>query len=250
MAGEGSGTSSENVPKDEKGTGEVRGSRKWRKRLGALVGAIGLIGGVITIVGAADNWFSKLTSDPTCGMTGSAQIERSPNLGISFHQNNQLALMSYANSDSLQTPLIDVCLSSAPFEIWFPALGPSSDVQVCTSTNVAIFRINPFTGLHCLTGGTGVADTNYASGALSETSLQQGEHTEIASTRAEPASGGDDKYYVSRLFTPTTLEARGKPISITRQATDLYLIIFTTGNYPLNSQASINQLEHFILRFK
>jgi hypothetical protein len=235
-------TSEKNKP--EPGTG-----RKWQKPFSAVVAAVGVIGAVFSIGTTAGHWFAGLTSDPNCGMSTASQIARSPNLGISFHQNNQVALMTYVNADTLQIPVVGVCLSSAPFEIWFPALGPQSDVQVCTSTTAAIFRVNPFRTGECLGGGSGAADYSYASGTLFETALTNGEHTEIAQTRAQPASGGDEMYFVSTLFSPGVAPTfRGKPFSITKQSSNLYLVIYAPRNY--NNPPSDSLVEHYILRFR
>jgi hypothetical protein len=215
---------------------------KWQTRLSFVVAAIGAIGAVFSIGGTAGHWFAGLTSDPTCGMSTASQLERSPNLGISFHQHNQVALMTYVNADTLQIPVIGVCLSSAPFEIWFPALGPRSDVQVCTANTAAIFRVNPFPNGACLGGGSGAADYSYASGTLFETGLRNGEHTEIALARAQLASGGDDKYFVSTLW------SQGKPFSITKQSSDLYLVIYAPHNF--DDPPADALVEHYILRFR
>jgi hypothetical protein len=242
MAGDGSDRSAENFNNPKTDSTNTKTKPKWQNRLSIMVAAIGFIGAIVSIGGTAGHWFAGLTSDPTCGMSAASQLERSPNLGISFHQNNQVALMTYVNADRLQIPVIGVCLSSAPFEIWFPALGPRSDVQVCTSNTVAIFRVNPFPSGACLGGGSGAADYSYASGTLFETGLINGEHTEIAETRAQPASGGDDKYFVSTLW------SQGKPFSITKQSSNLYLVIYAPHNY--DDPPSDALVEHYILRFR
>jgi hypothetical protein len=232
-----------------------RHARTWRKRLGAFVAVIGLVSGVFTIVGAADHWFARLTSDPTCGMSATGQIERSPNLGINFHQNNQVAPMIYVNSDSVQTPLIDVCLSSAPFEIWFPALRSDADVEICTSTTAASFHVNPFSGTYrtygCMGEGTALADNPYSSGSLTETAASYPAHTEIVGTSAEPAGDGDDKFFVATIDTVPRETATGlkfRAIPMSNQKTDVYLTIYATSNY--YAPVSYLQLEHFVLRFR
>jgi hypothetical protein len=249
VTGEGSDTSAENDKKSKRDSTDTKTKPKWQRRLSVVVAAIGFIGAVFSIGGTAGHWFAGLTSNPTCGMSTASQIARSPNLGISFHQDNQVALMTYINEGTLQTPVIGVCLSSAPFEIWFPALGPQSDVQVCTSNTDAIFRVNPFPTGACLGDGSGAADYSYASGTLFETGLTNGEHTEIAQTRAQPASGGDEMYFVSTLWSPAkSLSENGKPFSITKQSANLYLVIYAPHNY--NEPPSDALVEHYILRFK
>jgi len=253
VAREGSGPTSEIISKDKKGTDDVRPDRKWRKRLGALAAAIGLIGGVITIVGAADNWFSKLTSDPTCGISKPFPIERSPRLGISFHQDNQLALMSSVNSNGPGIPLTDVCLSSAPFEIWFPSLGPRGLVQVCISSMAEEFRIDALriepNATGCLTNNGDGATPSYIGGFLPEASLQYGTSLMIFGTRAEPAGNGDEKYFVSRLYSvPSVKGFSYHTVPLSRQSSELYMIIYSTSNY--DDPGSEANIEHFVLQFK
>jgi hypothetical protein len=238
-----------------KDSGADRLLGKWPKRIYAVAGVIAVVGGVFAFGTQVDHWFTGLaqSSDSTCHMSVSDQIERSPNLGISFHQNDQLALMSYANSTKIQIPMIDVCLSSAPFEIWFPALGPNSVVRICTSPTAGIFRVNPFyvgqNNAGCLYPPTGIADHNYASGFLSESSVQEPSHVEIVRTRAEPASGGDDKFFVSTLYSvPTGKGLKFHTVSLSHQTTNLYLIIYTSDNY--NAHGSDANIEHYVLAFK
>jgi hypothetical protein len=240
---------------DEKDSGADRPAGNWLKRIFAVLGAIATVGGVITVATQAGHWIHELSGETTCHLSASSQIERSPNLGVSFHQNNQLALMTYANSENLQIPVIDVCLSSAPFEIWFPALsGPQAIVEVCTSTTAAEFRVNPFKigsqGVPgCLVNGVQVADTPYASGYLPEASPQEPASYSIVGTRAEPASDGDEKYFVSNLYSaPTGKSLTSRTIPMSTQAADLYLIIYTSDNY--NVPGSDANIEHFVLRFK
>jgi hypothetical protein len=235
----------------------VRKWKKWSKRTYTFLAALGVVGGVLGFGTQVEHWFSGLSqaSDATCHMSTSNQIERSPNLGISFHQNGQLALMSYLNSEGLQIPMVGVCLSSAPFEIWFPALSnPKADVEICVSPTVAIFHLDPFkldgaNTVGCLAPGTGVADTSLGSGFLSESSPQEPACYFVTSQRAEPAANGDEKYFVSNLYSvPSGKKFTSHTIPMSAQAANLYVIIYASSNY--SAPYSDKYLEHFVLRFK
>jgi hypothetical protein len=226
-----------------------RSERKWYtwpRRIWAVLGAVAVIGGVVAFGGEVDHWFSGLSSSSNCGMSGINQIARSPNLGISFHQASQVAPMSYENSTTNQVPLIKVCLSSAPFEIWFPALGPTSVVEICTYGSLADYRLNPF--YHgrgtpgCLALGVGAASSRYGGSSLDETVPRDPVCVVIAGNRAEPASGGDDKYFVS------TVVSLSGAVPMSQQTANLYLIVFAT-NKPL-AQGPDADVEHFVLQFK
>jgi hypothetical protein len=243
--------------KQQSGNGASTGRpiRNWSKRIYAVLGVVAVIGGVLAFGSQVEHWFSGLSqaSDSTCSMPLSDEVERSPDLAISFHQDSQLALMDYVNSNTLQIPMIDVCLSSAPFEIWFPALGPAGVVRVCISPTAAIFHVNPLAMNGnvpgCLVPGTGVADRNYASGFLSESSPQQPAHVDITGRRAEPAANGDEKYFVSNLYSvPAGKKLNSYTIPMSRQTADLYVVIYTSDNR--DAHGSDANVEHFALRFK
>jgi hypothetical protein len=243
-----------------------RPGRKWYsfgKRIYAVLGVVAVVGGVLAFGNTADHWFTGLSraADSTCGLSVTNQIDRSPKLGISFHQDNQVALMDYTNSTGLAIPLIDVCLSSAPFEIWFPTLASAqADVEVCVSTTPAEFRINPFKldggdAVGCLIPGAGVADYSYASGFLSEASLTEPALYDIEGKRAAPASGGDEMYFVSKLYSPAIFTGKGsnskikfRTIPMAEQTANLYVIIYATSNY--STPPSDQYLEHYVLHFK
>jgi hypothetical protein len=228
---------------------------KWPKRIWAVLGVVAVIGGVVAFGGEVGHWFTELSpaSGSTCGMSTAGQVEQSPRLGISFHQNNQVALMTYENSDEDQIPLIDVCLSSAPFEIWFPALGSTSALEICTYSSLADFRQDPFyvdqstAAAGCLYPPTGFADYPYGSGALFESIPQDPGHAEIVGSRTELASGGDEKYLVSTVYYRSPVLSL-EPVPMSRQSASLYLVVYLPNNYPPPGPDA--HLEHFVLRFK
>ena len=172
---------------------------KWVKRILAVAGAVVTIGGAIGVISQTTHWLDGITHASAHSSPSFSEIERSPILGISFHQNGQLDPMSlsYPNGTS-QNPAVDVSVQSEPFEVWFPTLGSESAVEVCASRSNAIYHDIPLTGrsgvFTCLTPGTGVADYTSASGYL-PVSIPPADiaHTQIEGTRAEPASGGGPK---------------------------------------------------------
>lgn len=163
--------------------------------------------------------------------------------------------MSQVNFSSSQAiPLLDVCLSSAPFEIWFPTLGPHGLVELCMSTTAAEFRINPFistANAHgCLTSnGDGVTNA-YIGGFLYESTPKSPAGFYIFGTRAQPASNGYEKYFVSTLHYITFADQQfaDHSVSLSKQRANLYLFIFSTKDY--RKSASDANIEHFVLRFK
>jgi hypothetical protein len=233
-----------------------KSARNVLKRLWGVIATLAVIGGVIGFGSQAFSWFSGLShaSASTCGLSTSTQVERSPDLGISFHQDNKLTLMSYLNPEGLQVPMVGVCLTSAPFEIWFPALSnPKAFVEICVSPTAAIFSINPFkadlpSGVGCLAPGVGVVDTGLGSGFLPEASPQQPACYFVDSQRAEPAADGDQKYFVSNLYSvPSGKKLTYHTIPMSAQTSNLYVIIYASSNY--SAPYSDRYLEHFVLRF-
>jgi hypothetical protein len=240
----------------EKAEGADKPIRKLFNRIWGFVGALAVIGGVIGLGSQVFDWFSGSSpaSASTCRLPTSTEVERSPNLGISFHQGNKLARMSYLNFGGLQIPVMGVCLSSAPFEIWFPALsGPQAHVGICISPTAAIFSVNPFKidlprGVGCLMEGVGVADNGRGSGFLPESSPQEPASYFVDSQRAEPAGDGEDKYFVSRLSSVPASESLAEhTILLSAQRANLYVIIYASSNY--GPPYSDSYLEHFVLHF-
>ena len=122
--------------------------------------------------------------------------------------------------------------------MWFPALQNSiSAIEVCTAYTSAIDDNIAQTGqngvLTCLTPGTGIADYPYASGGLAiSTPPDELAHMQITGTRAQDASGGDEKYYVSNLASE-----HGK----------VYLVIYMNDNNDKSFEP--NNIEYFTLNF-
>jgi hypothetical protein len=236
---------------DGKDSDTKRRGRKWPRKVWAAISAVGVIASVLGLGTELGHWFTGLSqaSDATCHMSTANVLPESPNLGISFHQNGQLAVMNYVNYDSVsQIPVIDVCLNAAPFEIEFATLGTDTNIAICTSTQFAIFRQYPFHG--CLAPATGAADAQYSSGILFESSPQGPPHTEIGDTRAAPASNGDQMYFVSRLV-PYSGKFHTVPIS--SNTGSLYLIVYKYTYIPYDYSyypTDVSKLEHFVLRFK
>jgi hypothetical protein len=234
----------------------VRKWTKWSKRGYAFLAALGVIGGVLGFGTQVGHWFSGLSqaSDATCHMSTANVVPESPNLGISFHQDGQLAVMDYVNNAAIEIPVIDVCLKPAPFEIWFPTLGADTDIAICTSTRFAIFHQNPFAATQatygCLAPATGAADSYYSSGILFESSPEGPPHTEIGGTRAEPASGGDEQYFVSRL---APYSGKFHTVSISGNTGNLYLVVYRYTYIPYDYTyypEDLSKVEHFVLRFQ
>jgi hypothetical protein len=139
-------------------------------------------------------------------------------------------------------------MKSEPFELWFPALGTQSTLNVCASTDSAVFS-NMFEqgGFNCLSPETGDADFNYASGSLFETSPQILSHTVLFGTRVQSASGGDQKYYASNLVTPGLTASSRHTVGLTSQNSRLYLVIYMNDNNDTSFES--NNVEDFILSF-
>jgi hypothetical protein len=218
---------------DTTDTGAQGGKRdsfpvKWSKLIVSIAAAIVAIGGALAIISQFTHW---LTSSPP----QISQVEKSPILGVSFYQNGQLDPMSLSGSD--QNQVVNVSMTAGqPFELWFPALqNAESAIEVCTAYSSAIDNNIPQTGQNgvftCLTPGTGAADYPYASGGLPiSTPPDQLGHAQITGTRAEDASGGDQKYYVSNLTS-----YHGK----------VYLVIYMNDNNDKSFEP--NNVEYFTL---
>lgn len=219
---------------------------KWMKRVIAVASAIAAIGGAGTVIHQTTHWLDFLIhrSAPACPAT---QTERSPNLGISFYQNGRLDPMYYSdNIGTSQENAVNVCMKSGPFELWFPALGTGSALEVCTSGDGALFRdMFEQAGFNCLSPATGAADSNYASGTLFETSPQVLSHTEIVGSRAILASGGNQKYYVADLTTPGVTFRSRHAVRLATLNGKLYLVVYLANSGTFNT----NDVEYFILSF-
>lgn len=206
---------------------------KWSKRLLAVAGAIVTIGGAVAVISQTTHWLDGIFSSGPAFTS----VERSPILGVSFYQNGQLDPMSLSGSD--QDQVVNVSMKAGePFEMWFPALQNSiSAIEVCAAYAGAIDNNIPRTGqngvLTCLTPGTGVADYPYASGGLAiSTPPDELGHVQITGTRAQDASGGDEKYYVSNL---------------TSEHGKVYLVVYMNDNNDKSFES--NNVEYFILNF-
>jgi hypothetical protein len=138
-------------------------------------------------------------------------------------------------------------MKSEPFEIWFPDLHANSILLIGTSDSRAIFA----TKAAMLWYATGAAEETYASGALYEYTPDYRVTTAIASARAQPASEGDEKYYVSHLVI-IRLESypnrQHKDMFITGQVGKLYLIFDLNTGGSVTSSGN-NSEEEFVLEF-
>jgi len=222
---------------------------KWTKRILAAAGAIVTIGGAVTVISKTTHWLDGITVPrpaKTAGMVN--EIERSPILGISFYQNGQLDPMSYGGfgAGGGTNPVVTVYMTHAPFEIWFPALANGAALQVCAWSSDYIFQNAAQAGQigtkSCMNPFNSPADYPYGGGGLWLSPPGNVGNTAIVQTRAQPASGGDEKYYVSNLA-----NTKG----------DFYLAIYLNdngfGNLESNGQQNsdfqASNLEDFILNF-
>ncbi len=209
----------------------------WRKRILAAAGAIVTLGGAAAVISQTTHWLDRVTHPQ--GSPSFSALERSPALGISFYQDGQPSPMSWSGpAGQTSTPdTIDVSMKYEPFELWFPALGPESTVNVCASPNRAILNptviLDSSNDANCLSPGRGAADNTYGSGGL-WVSTDPGNpiHTTIGGSRAQPAPDGDEKFYVSNL---------------TGWHEKFYLVIYTNDNN--DTQFESNKIEFFVLDF-
>lgn len=228
---------------DNKGSGTGNSKKdpapvKWWKGILAIAAAIVTISGAIAVISKTTHWLSSITRASASSSPTFSAVERSPILGISFYQNGQLDPMSISGSEQEQG--VNVSMKAGePFELWFPALQNSvSAIEVCASHTSAIYNNIPQTGQNgvqtCLSPGTGLADYAYASGGLAivSASPDQAAHVQITGSRAESASGGDQKYYVSNL---------------TSEHGKVYLVIYMNDNNDHTFES--NNLEYFTLNF-
>lgn len=176
---------------------------KWRKRILAAAAAIVTLAGAAAVISQTTHWLLRKTH-PQSSPSFSA-LERSPDLGVSFFQNGRPNLMSWPGPAG-QTSTLDtvtVSMKYRPFELWFPALGPESSLNVCASPSRSIFNpaviLNPNNQASCLSAGRSVADSRYGSGGLWVSSPSNAAHTAIFGQRAQQTSNGDQKFYVSNL---------------------------------------------------
>jgi hypothetical protein len=235
---------------------------RWGKRVLAIAGAIASIGGTVAVLSQTTHLLSGLTHNSPVGTHSSPpvdEIERSPILGTSFYQNGNLDPMSYSYSGQTNKDIVSVSMQSEPFELWFPALSPNSVLAVCASASSVIFNNaiqDPQNNdKSCLNVYNAAADFQYASGGLVETSSQYIAFTAIGGSRAQPASGGDEKYYVSQvisfpngLFTGTGLQHNPpRVVSLTNEHGKLYLVIYlNTNNFRTFQDGNV---EDFTLTF-
>ena len=234
-----------------------RRSVNWVKQILAVAGAIVTIGGAVAVISQFTHWLDFISHASASTCPSSTSLEVSPGLGISFYQSGQIDPMSLSatNAGDQSLVFVNVCMKSEPFELWFPTLSAGSSLEVCTSDSRTLFSsiFNPKAIVNCLTPGTGGADYSYASAFLIETTPQPGlpaspagnyAHTEIYGTRAQPASGGDEKYYVSNVITPS-----GRTILLANQDSNLYLAIYLSNK--ANDQGNkSNNTEFFVLSFR
>jgi hypothetical protein len=226
---------------------------RWGRRILAGAGAIVTIGGAIAVISQSTHMLSGLShnSPPI------SEIARSPVLGISFYQNGHLDPMSYSSSNQTAQEVVNASVQPEPFELWFPALGAKSSLNICISASRSIFTTatrNPTSSASCLYVFNSAADYGYASGALYETSSRYIVHTAIGGNRAQPASGGDQQYYVSHLisFPKGFLSSAGKSLNphldfLTNEHRKLYLVAYlNTNDY---HQFQPGNVEDFTLTF-
>jgi len=203
---------------------------KWAKWTLAVAGAIVTLGGAVAVVSQTTHWLSDIFGSTSTQVT---QLEVSPNLGISFHQDGQLDPMSADDQG-----VVSVSVKSEPFELWFPSLASDESLEVCAATGRWVFANAAETGnsnvTTCLTPGTGVAAGPYGSGYLVLTSPGNPGSTEIGETRALPVTQGYEKYYVSDFA----------------DQRQIYLVVYkyTVGTQPdSTSPFNPNNVEDFIL---
>jgi hypothetical protein len=237
------------TPADGEGSADDRLPARWIKRVLALAGAIVVLGGAVTVITQTTHLFGSLTHASASACPSSTEFERSPNLGISFYQNGELAPMSQSDTGGTgQNSTVSVCMKSEPFEVWFPALGAQSSLSICASTDGAVFS-NMFEqgGFNCLSPITSAANFNYANGSLYEASPQVLVHSALYGTRVQSASGGDQKYYVSNLVTPGLTASSRHSIPLTSQNGKLYFVIYMNDNNDTSFEP--NNVEDFIVSF-
>lgn len=217
----------------------------WTKRIVAVAGAIAAIGGAVTVISQTTHLFGFLTHASSSACPSSTTFERSPNLGVSFYQNGKLDPMSSSDAGGTgQQAAVSVCMKSVPFEIWFPALVPNSQLSICASNSRGIFGFT-----NCFEPAFGAADFKYASGTLYEYSSTYLAHTSIWGNQAQSASGGDQKYYVSNITSFSGSPASPVPhvVSLASEHGKLYLAVYlNTNNY---STFQAHNVEDFILTF-
>jgi hypothetical protein len=166
-------------------------------------------------------------------------LHRSPSLGLQFWQGGQLAVMSLqsANQD-----IVQVSMTKAPFEIWFPRHSASTAVQVCAWTDNSIFTM-PADGDLSATAfgeGRGLADYAYGSGVLF---LDNQAHNYWIDTRIEHASADMDRVYISTIWIKGD---QGTGIPISQSTGNLYLAVFVDLNG--DKKAEVGEYEYVVLK--
>jgi hypothetical protein len=181
------------------------------------------------------------SQQPVASQQPVTSLHRTPRLGLQFWQDGQEAAMSFLN---LNVQIIQVSLTRAPFEMWFPAVNPGTAVQVCAWTDDSIFSLqadSDVTKSGFFSPGTGIADDPYGSGTLF---LNNEGNNYLIGTRIEPAPNGMGKFFISTIWPKG--QTQGIPISQSVGELDLTIFIDHNGN----GRAEIDDYEYVLLSFK
>jgi hypothetical protein len=237
------GTSAPNADTEAEPTRPAKKAKKFARAALATAAALVTLSGAATVIVKIVHSLNSTspahtsTDDPSC-----VRIQRSSTSGLSFYQDAQQDPMAYCNPDD-PGGMFTVSMKSKPFELWFPALVGSRAVEVCASTDISLFadaKANPLGATRtCLTPGTGVADAELGGGFLAISTPQEAVHTEIAGSRPQPATDGQQKYYVSTAIGPKT-------IAFSSFHDRLYLVIAA----PDAADPTVISIEKFTLYFE
>ena len=154
------------------------------------------------------------------GPDTTGDVVRTPQLGLEFWQDEQLAPMFLQYGP--RRKIVAVHLRPKPFHMRFPLLGPQMTVQVCAWWDDSIFALEDKATTHDLEffgRGTGGADYEFGSGTLRIT--RQG-HGYFIGNRIARSPGNKGDIFFASVFDGALCMRR----SLAQQEDDIFLTVY------------------------
>jgi hypothetical protein len=192
----------------------------------------------------------------------STELGRTPHLGLEFWQNQELAPMTLQKLD-LKTVVV-THLRKDPFQMRIPNYTSNMQIYVCAWSDDAIFSLDDketTADVEFLHGGTGIADSPFASATLF---LRSDAHGHFTGNRIARIAENKAEIFFASVWQPGLNERT----SLTMQERDIFLTVYidqgveeglaavdTARDYyiqdhPLRTSPGLPWYEYVVLRFR
>jgi hypothetical protein len=200
----------------------------------AVAAAVATLGGGIRGVLAVVHWWQDRNVVKT-----ETLFDRTPRLGMEFWQAGKPDPMRYRDASE---EVVRVEMERSSFQLRVPAVAKKTAVQICAWTDDSIFRLRqgvrteqvPF-----FSPGTGIADTEFASGTLY---LNDEAHNYLVGTRLRRRPDSKDEAFFATVFSGTRSR---RPL--TAQKGPLFLTVYIDRN--ANQIVELGEYEYVELDF-